>query len=384
MVGFIVNYWAVALVAGITGILIYKLRIMKKDGETQLSKNTAKKIAVLRADGRPKATELVDEENELEENYKIELRTHRFKYSALNVFFASIALIVCAYLMKFGGRPFSDEPEQWGQMGDFFGGMLNPVLAFASFMALLYTIRLQSEELRLTREELAASRIAQEDSSKALEGQLTNLQIQQFESTFFSLIGQIRMASIKSDKKDVVVNNITWPTQSAFYGVFDNEVNKLAFLSKGIFDACKSSNAIELRYLSLMTSSIVYVDENLKSDTQKRKYLSILSIYANDLESYLLYLWLASFNTDLIGERKKARDVINKYGFFRELITFSGSDSMLVASIFNAKQHNDYVKHGDPHISILQIKLSDSGYFSSCILGRPYPETILPVDISPQ
>lgn len=43
---------------------------------------------------------------------------------------------------------FTDYPAAYGQMGDFFGGLLNPVLAFASFMALLYTIRIQSEELK--------------------------------------------------------------------------------------------------------------------------------------------------------------------------------------------------------------------------------------------
>jgi len=175
VVDFIVSYWAVALVAGVTGRLIYKLRMMRKDVETELSQNTAKKIAALRADGRPKATELADEENELEENYNIELRAHRFKHSALNVFFVSIALIVCAYLMKFGGRPFSGDPEQWGQMGDFFGGMLNPVLAFASFMALLYTVKVQSEELRLTREELTKSSAAQQ---KSADSQIKQLKLQ--------------------------------------------------------------------------------------------------------------------------------------------------------------------------------------------------------------
>ena len=67
---------------------------------------------------------------------------------------------------------FTDYPAAYGQMGDFFGGLLNPVLAFASFLALLYTIQIQSKQLEIsakelkeTKEEIAASRKAQEDLS---------------------------------------------------------------------------------------------------------------------------------------------------------------------------------------------------------------------------
>lgn len=60
----------------------------------------------------------------------------------------------------------------WGPVGDFFGGMLNPILAFASFIALLYTIRIQSEELRLTREEFSKSVDAQERLAKEAENGL--------------------------------------------------------------------------------------------------------------------------------------------------------------------------------------------------------------------
>ncbi|RVT49026.1 hypothetical protein EMM73_00005 [Rheinheimera sediminis] len=56
--------------------------------------------------------------------------------------------VIVLYLDTFGTRDFSSDPEQWGQMGDYFGGMLNPILAFASFIALLYTIGIQSDTQR--------------------------------------------------------------------------------------------------------------------------------------------------------------------------------------------------------------------------------------------
>lgn len=82
-----------------------------------------------------------------------------------------IAMFVTVFLIYFQGPNSSASHLQYfGQIGDFFGGMLNPILAFASFMALLYTIRIQSkqldlsiDELKATRKELASSRKAQQE-----------------------------------------------------------------------------------------------------------------------------------------------------------------------------------------------------------------------------
>lgn len=87
-----------------------------------------------------------------------------------------IVVLFTAYLSNFVFKLPSPEPEQWGQMGDFFGGMLNPILAFASFIALLYTIRIQSEELRLTREEFKNSVDAQRDMATS-QSSSVNIQL---------------------------------------------------------------------------------------------------------------------------------------------------------------------------------------------------------------
>lgn len=99
--------------------------------------------------------------------------------------FATLAMIVviviCSFVTFFSplrGYVISDEIEHWGQMGDFFGGMLNPLLAFSSFIALLYTIRIQSDELKLTREEFAKSAEAQKELVKETENQRLQMQKQ--------------------------------------------------------------------------------------------------------------------------------------------------------------------------------------------------------------
>ncbi|MCQ9325659.1 putative phage abortive infection protein [Neisseria dentiae] len=106
-----------------------------------------------------------------------------------------VAPILVLYYDNFGSRELSESPEQWGQFGDYIGGVLNPIFGFATFIALLYTIKLQTEELKATREELARSAKAQENSEQALAEQSKIFQIQQFESTFFSMLDLLNKLS---------------------------------------------------------------------------------------------------------------------------------------------------------------------------------------------
>jgi len=68
-----------------------------------------------------------------------------------------------------------------GAWGDFAGGLLNPLLTFITFLAVLLTIWLQRLELGLTREEMVRS-------ANALESQNTTFQKQSFETTFFEML----------------------------------------------------------------------------------------------------------------------------------------------------------------------------------------------------
>ena len=69
----------------------------------------------------------------------------------------------------------------WGAFGDFFGGILNPVFAFLGLIMLVLTLKINMQELSLTRKEM-------EKSAEALEAQSESLQRQNFESTFFNLL----------------------------------------------------------------------------------------------------------------------------------------------------------------------------------------------------
>lgn len=55
-----------------------------------------------------------------------------------------ITMVFAFYLSKFR-YGFSDKQDVWGQFGDYFGGVLNPILSFCAFIALLVTLIDQKE-----------------------------------------------------------------------------------------------------------------------------------------------------------------------------------------------------------------------------------------------
>lgn len=78
--------------------------------------------------------------------------------------------------------------EALGLSGDFLGGVLNPILSFFSFLALLFTLRLQRRELTATMDELKKSTLAAESNVRLFTEQIAAQRLDAFENTFFSLL----------------------------------------------------------------------------------------------------------------------------------------------------------------------------------------------------
>ncbi|WP_419810675.1 putative phage abortive infection protein [Bacterioplanoides sp.] len=116
---------------------------------------------------------------------------------------AALVAITTYFLVHKGPSMPEEQSAAWGQMGDFFGGVLNPTFSFISLIALLITIAYQVKELSYTRKELELSRYEIAQSTKALEGQEASLKLQNFENTFFRLIelhiSNLNNASVPSD-----------------------------------------------------------------------------------------------------------------------------------------------------------------------------------------
>lgn len=76
----------------------------------------------------------------------------------------------------------------WGQIGDFVGGVLNPILSFIALLAVVLSLRSQASELRAARAEAKASQITQTHQTKIFEEQSKLIERQSFETVFFGLL----------------------------------------------------------------------------------------------------------------------------------------------------------------------------------------------------
>lgn len=76
--------------------------------------------------------------------------------------------LVSAYLIYFGmvlGQMPAEDAEKWGQFGDFVGGLLNPIVAFAAFYWLTQSVKIQKLELYETKKALQDATVAQKETA---------------------------------------------------------------------------------------------------------------------------------------------------------------------------------------------------------------------------
>ncbi|MCG9745958.1 hypothetical protein [Shewanella sp. Isolate8] len=100
----------------------------------------------------------------------------------LIIWLALLALCILAfYFMNFNGD-WGNQAD-FGAFGDYVGGVLNPVLGFATVGLLIWSLKIQRDELSLSRQELALTRQelveTKEEtalSRQAMEAQVTHLQ----------------------------------------------------------------------------------------------------------------------------------------------------------------------------------------------------------------
>lgn len=118
-------------------------------------------------------------------------------YAKINRFFVSVALFaVLACGTVFGALYFHffesvnipmlaitnyESASYWGQLGDFAGGFLNPLLSFLALMAVLKTMSLQRAEMKAAQQEAKIATQEQRQQTAVYSRQM-------FESTLFGML----------------------------------------------------------------------------------------------------------------------------------------------------------------------------------------------------
>lgn len=115
----------------------------------------------------------------------------------------AICTVLISYIINFFFKlnyTISNDTAVWGQLGDYFGGLLNPILSFISVVLLIKSLRLQNE--------------ANEDLRKELINSEQTEKIRSFETLFFNMINS-QKASFDSFKIEVNTNT----QNTIMYGV---------------------------------------------------------------------------------------------------------------------------------------------------------------------
>jgi hypothetical protein len=141
----------------------------------------------------------IEEQQEKHDSYVIEISHRAFQYISI---FAVIAFSL--FFIKFGFSSlaahkqtlarqgpipwiFESLPDaaRWGQLGDFMGGLLNPVIGLLTIYLLLANARMQKRELENSLNEMKTS-------NDALASQANLMEFQSLQNAFFNWLGHYR------------------------------------------------------------------------------------------------------------------------------------------------------------------------------------------------
>ena len=103
---------------------------------------------------------------------------------------------IISYIYTFGFS-ISKNHEIWAQSGDFFGGTINPILGFLSFLALLITISIQIKDHGATIQELEETKNIHLQQSVIFAAQNNEIIKDKYEKRFFQLINLTNSAEEK-------------------------------------------------------------------------------------------------------------------------------------------------------------------------------------------
>lgn len=308
-------------------------------------------------------------------------------------------------------KSVTDIRAEWGQLGDYFGGTLNPIFGFLSFIGLLLTLIIQvksleksSEELELSREELAKSSTALASQNKAIE-------LQSFEQTFFSWLAtyQSLLNSIEdetvygflTDNRETVVKKgraqlYKWWGESlketALWSHFNsfNKLNNLVpdeSINKAYISSPSEANNREKYYITFtaklhpdaITGFILsewkelYKSEEYQLDNLFRTLYSLLAwidsqqearlnnaqkwLYISIVRSQLSWIEMVYLYFNGLTERgRKFKSISEKYALFNNL-TFDSDASIDVLKIHLSNDDSYRLSAYDSEVARAKLRL---------------------------
>lgn len=230
----------------------------------------------------------------------------------------------------------------WGSLGDFAGGILNPILAFAAFIGLLITIWMQQKSIDTAnnavyyaKQELAETKKGIKEQNEHLEIQNETMQTQKFENTFFKLMESHQhlveflthsKKIIKSDgmrdKEETIITTgrkCFLEYHFEFWENFkdepkDSETQGTLIMIIANYVGLSVRNAYQLGlYFRNLYNIVKYVDES--EIRNKKRYTNLLRAQLSSYEMAMLF-----YNCIFLYEKKRTKfaKLINRYKLFED------------------------------------------------------------------
>ena len=211
---------------------------------------------------------------------------------------AAFLIILGLYIAYFKNLSVTNDSATWGTFGDYLGGTLNPIISFLALIGLLYTIHQQAQEMQATREELkqAAEQQRQQVEQQSRQSEIFNLQ--QFESTFFSLLEQhnkiIEKIITPIEDKTGYSNSDISITQSVISSLNNGyqppPIDPFTFNNYDIISNYYIANKIRLnhelrRYFITLFQILKFISLNLSNDRNENKIKNLEIFATNNQES---------------------------------------------------------------------------------------------------
>ncbi len=242
-----------------------------------------------------------------------------------------IASVVIVVLFAIYNYITSNARTELGPMGDYFGGILNPVFSFLSLVLLIFTLKQNEKELGNSRKELEAS-------TKALKQQAESMEFQRFESAFFNLLAFHNQLLEKiTDSK----NNDSSPPKSYLKRAHElaqkkdsgsRQFNSLD-LTSGI-DVFDFEKDVFNQYFRTLFQLLKFIHSNTQNLANERYYSDIVRA---SLPGELLPLLAIYAHTNAkFPELRVYPQLIERYALFEYFLAFRKCDLfMLIPKSFD-------------------------------------------------
>lgn len=222
--------------------------------------------------------------------------SNKYFIAIAGFFIVIIPLSYFYYFSFFLGYPISKDQGVWGTLGDFLGGVLNPILSFITIFLLKKSLDHQSD--------------ANEELTKQLQNNIENENLRTFENIFFNLISlqkeiysRFKINIIENNKKNTIYQeDAVRKIEDTLYNMFQN---------------------------NLPLSEIIDLYEDLDDE-------------------YNLYDVLRSFSTIVRLIDEKLEDEIDRESYYKRLISltdFANLRLVCAATQFEESENANYLKN---------------------------------------